>query len=377
MATTTQTTQLPPKMRAVQIVEFNKPHEIRDIPTPRPEDLTPHDLLLKIAVPGLCHSDLEYMKGFFPIKLPVTGSHEGTGTVVAKGSGVKNFEIGDRVLAGMTFGRCGECDVCKGPENYQHYCPNRETMMSVERNGAFQEYLVVDGREAARLPDKMSFATAAPLACAGATSWRAVLQCHLQPGEWIGIVGSGGGLGHLASLSAIQMAKKAKGLKVVAVDARDQGLALSRESGADVVLDARKGTAALIEEVKKATGGGGVHAAITVSDHPTAAETACAITRHHGRMIQVAVVEKVSIPLMELLFKDIRVSGSFMASQGELDEMLHAVVEHDIKVENNIFKGLNDVPKAVEMLRNGEYRGKACFIVDEQAVGLVPGNGYV
>ncbi|TKA82648.1 hypothetical protein B0A55_00746 [Friedmanniomyces simplex] len=375
MATSTETPpSLPPTMRAVQIIAFNHPHEIRSIPTPQPRDLQPHDLLLRIAVPGLCHSDLEYLAGTFPIRLPVTASHEGTGTVLATGTAITHFRPGDRVLAGMTFNRCGECEVCRGPENYRHYCPRRGSMMSVERDGAFQEFLVVDGREATRLPARMSFATAAPLACAGATSWRAVLQCGLRPGEWIGIVGSGGGLGHLA----IQMAQKAKGLKVVGIDARPEGLALSRESGADLVLDARIGTAALIEEVRKATGGaGGVHASITVSDHPTAAETACAITRNHGRMIQVAVVEMVSIPLTELIFKDLRVSGSFMASQGEIEEMLHAVVEHDIRVENNIFHGLEEVPKAVEMLKKGEYRGKACFVVDENAIGVVPGNGYV
>lgn len=76
--------------------------------------------------------------------------------------------------------------------------------MSVGRNGAFQEYLVVDGREAARLPDAISFATAAPLACAGATSWRAIKQCHLEPGQWIGIVGSGGGLGECCEMILVQ-----------------------------------------------------------------------------------------------------------------------------------------------------------------------------
>ena len=66
-------------------------------------------------------------------------------------------------------------------------------MMSVGgRNGAFQEYLVVDAREATKIPDAMSFATAAPLACAGMTSWRAINQAHLKPGQWLGIVGSGG-----------------------------------------------------------------------------------------------------------------------------------------------------------------------------------------
>lgn len=158
--------------------------------------------------------------------------------------------------------------------------------MSVHRNGAFQEYLVVDGREAAKIPDAMSFATAAPLACAGMTSWRGVKQCHLKPGEWIGIVGSGGGLGHLA----IQMAQKAFGLKVVGVDARDEGLALTKEAGADLVLDAREGKEKMVERVKGSTDGKGVHAALNVSDARSAAPTAAAITRNHGTVVQVALV---------------------------------------------------------------------------------------
>lgn len=59
-----------------------------------------------------------------------------------------------------------------------------------------------------------------------------------------------------------------------------------------------------------------------------------------------------------------------MASQGELEEMLAAVEKHDIKVENNVFEGLDEVPRAVEMLKKGQYRGKACFVVDQSAVGV-------
>ncbi len=158
------------------------------------------------------------------------------------------------------------------------------------RNGAFQEYLVVDGREATKIPDTMSFATAAPLACAGMTSWRAVKQARLEKGEWLGIIGSGGGLGHLA----IQFAKKAFGLKVVGVDARDSGLELSRESGADLVVDARKGKDAMVEEVMKATGTG-VGSVLELSGHPSAAETGAAITRNHGRFVQVAIVSSASL----------------------------------------------------------------------------------
>ena len=296
MATQTKTQTVPKEMHACQIIEFNKPHQIRSIPTPSTEDLKPNDILLKVAVSALCHSDLEYLKGVFPIKLPVTASHEGTGTVVGIGSNVSRFNVGDRVLAGQTFGRCGDCEICMGPENYRHYCEGREPMMSVEgRNGAFQEYLIVDSREATRIPDQMSFATAAPLACAGMTSWRALNQTHLKPGEWLGIIGSGGGLGHLA----IQFAKKVKGLKVVGVDARDEGLALTREAGADLVIDARKGKEAAAEEVVKATGKG-VHAIIELSGHPTAGPMGIALLKNHGRFVQVAIVSDHPSPTLAL-----------------------------------------------------------------------------
>ena len=87
--------------------------------------------------------------------------------------------------------------------------------------------------------------------------------------------------------------------------------------------------------------------------------------------------ERVSLPVLEFLFRDIRVSGSFMASQRETEDMLNAFVEHDIHLENNVFNGLNEVPRAVDMLQNVQYRGKAVFKIDKDAEGLEPGKGRV
>jgi alcohol dehydrogenase, propanol-preferring len=101
-------------------------------------------------------------------------------------------------------------------------------------------------------------------------------------------VGSGGGLGHVG----IQFAK-AVGLKVIGIDARDEGLELSKEVGADVVIDARKGKDKVVEEVKKLTGGEGVDATVNVSDAKSAAALACAITKMHAKMIQVAQVRRL------------------------------------------------------------------------------------
>ena len=294
LASLTRPPQLPRTMRACQIVQYNASHEIRVIPTPTPSTLGRHELLIKVAAASLCHSDLEYVSGHLDCTLPVTASHEGTGTVVALGNGVDRFHVGDRVMAGQTFGRCGECAICKGPESYRHYCPHRETMMSVQRNGAFQEYLVIDSREASRIPDAMAFETAAPLACAGITVWRGILQGKLNPGQWLGIVGSGGGLGHLG----VQLAK-ARGLRVVGVDARDESIALSREAGADIVLDARMGKEEVARQAREGTKGRGVDATLNLSNAKTAAATACAITRNHGTMVQIALVSRPYIPIFK------------------------------------------------------------------------------
>ncbi|TKA76742.1 hypothetical protein B0A49_02712 [Cryomyces minteri] len=120
------------------------------------------------------------------------------------------------------------------------------------------------------------------------------------------------------------------------VDARDDGLPLSRGLGADVVLDAWKGKDYVVQEARKAKGGRGVDAWVNVSDAKLAAATACAITRILGTVVQVALLTEVSIPSSKYVFRDFRVKGSFTCSQKEAEEMLDVVFKHDIKVELNM-----------------------------------------
>lgn len=265
--------------------QFNKPYTIHNVPTPK--DLGPYDLLVKVAVASLCHTDGMVSAGVFGTKLPCTASHEGAGTVASVGSSVQGFSLGDRIMCGIFRNMCGVCSDCQGPENYSQYCPNNEGGIGVHIDGAFADYVIVDSRMACKLPDKVSFTTAAPLACAGCTIFRGVLQANLVQGsgEWLAIVGSGGGLGHLG----IQFAK-ALGLNVIGIDARDEGLELSKATGADIVIDARIGNEKVVEQVKKVTGGNGADATVNVSDAKSAAATACAVTKMHGLMVQIAQV---------------------------------------------------------------------------------------
>ncbi|KAH6643462.1 chaperonin 10-like protein [Truncatella angustata] len=237
--------------------------------------------------------------GKFGTKLPVTGSHEGSGIVTSVGSDVPNFNLGDRVMCGLPLHPCGACHDCLGSEEgRRQYCAKVEGHVGVHMNVCFAEYVKVDSRSTTPLPDQVSFLSAA-LACAGRTVWRSVLQAELKPGQWLAIVGSGRGLGHLG----IQFAKKATDLEVIAIDARDEGLDYSKENGADVVMDARKGKANAVAEVQHVTGGDGVDATVVLSDAGDSAAVGCAVTRMHSTLVQVAQPDEVKIRSSSVIFE--------------------------------------------------------------------------
>ncbi|KAG4430335.1 hypothetical protein IFR05_014188 [Cadophora sp. M221] len=257
--------QIPDKMLAAHVVEFKKPYKIHEVLTPG-KDLNEYGMLVKIAVASLCHTDGVASEGIMGTKLPCVASHEGAGTVVKVGTAIKEFKVGDR------------------------YCANVGGYLGVTIDGSFAEYEVVDGKECCMLPDNLSFQSAALLACAGITVWGGLVRADLKSGESVALVGGGGGLGHLG----VQFAK-ALGLKVIAIDARNEGLSFANECGADFVIDARRGKEKIVEEVKKATDGKLADATLNVSDHESAAATSAAVTKMHGVLVLVAQPTNVSV----------------------------------------------------------------------------------
>ncbi|KAK8074434.1 chaperonin 10-like protein [Apiospora hydei] len=339
---------VPDQMQAVQVIKHHEPYELRTVPVPSSaeDDLGPNDLLVKVAAASYCHTDGMVAAGVFGDKLPVTASHEGSGTVVRAGS-ASGLEVGDLVMCGLPFHPCGECGDCRGCQAQQEqYCPRVQGHVGVHMDGCFAEYVRVDARFTTKLPRGVSLLSAAPLACAGRTVWRAVRQTELQKGQWVAIVGSGGGLGHLG----IQFAKKALGLRVLGIDARDEALELSRGFGAEAVLDARRDKEEVVAEAQKATGGHGADATIVLSDAPGAVALGCAVTRMHGTVVQVAQPDEVSVPFQELVFRDIRLQGSLLCSPAESRAMLKAVAEHGVEVRTNVFRGLESIEELMEMI---------------------------
>ena len=123
-----------------------------------------------------------------------------------------------------------------------------------------------------------------------------------------------------------------------------------------------------MKEVQALTEGLGVEAAINTSERETAAPLSCAITRIHGRIVQVAQPDMVCVPFPELIFRDIRIVGTMISGQEQAQDMLNLVAENKIQVETNVFHGLKEVPRMVDLSHSGKMKGKAICVVDEKAI---------
>ncbi|KAF2475334.1 GroES-like protein [Lindgomyces ingoldianus] len=253
-------TNLPKAMRGQFLEAFKKPYALRSVPLPKPS--APHDVLIKVDAASYCHTDFVLAEGQmpgFPKSFPLVGCHEFAGTVVSHfespSSNATAFKVGEKVgVPGRAFGACGTCFECQGSRDpvsqdekgYSVYCAHAENN-GLSRDGGFAEYAVVDARQLALIPASMTPVETAPLMCAGITIFAALKRCQLSPGERVGIMGCGGGLGHLGLQYAVKM-----GLRVIGVDAADGplNLAVGLNTGAQIV-DARKQKA---EEIVKQVG---------------------------------------------------------------------------------------------------------------------------
>lgn len=155
---------------------------------------------------------------------------------------------------------------------------------------------------------------------------------------------------------------------MVAVDAREEGLELSRQSGAQIVLDARKGSEALEAAITEEIGDDKIKATIVLSDHETACDTACVMTRPHGTVVQVAQPPRVSFDFRAIIFKDLRFIGSLVSDQGGLRDLIDFVLKHKVHVKTNVYEGLETVNAVADVAHSGKVSGKLVVTLDHDAV---------
>jgi propanol-preferring alcohol dehydrogenase len=271
--------------------------------------------------------------------LPFIPGHEGIGRVSAVGAGVTLVKEGDRVGVPWLHSACGHCEYCLTA--WETIC-RAETFTGYNTNGAFAEYLLADPNYVAHIPGGLSSTEAAPIICAGITSYKGIKQTEAKPGEWLAVSGIGG-LGHLA----IQYAKH-MGLKVCAVDIDDGKLALAKRLGADVTVNARSGDPAAA--VKKATDGGAHGVLITAPSLP-AFKQGVGMTRKHGICVLVGIPPgDFPVPLFDVVADCISIRGSFVGNREDLAEALSFAAEGKVKadIELQPLSAINDVFKRLE-----------------------------
>lgn len=300
-------------MRAAVVTDFRAPLTIEDRDTPEPG---PGQILVRIEASGLCHTDIHAAHGDWPVKPspPFVPGHEGVGVVAALGAGVSGRAVGDRVAIPWLGYACGRCRYCIG--GWETLCESqRNSGYSVD--GAFAEYAVAEADYAVPVPDGVSSFEAAPLTCAGVTTYKAIKVAGVAPAETVAVFGIGG-LGHLA----LQYARIAGGF-VVGVDITEPKLELATELGADHVVNAAETDP--VEAVQKL---GGADVAVALATSPRVFEQAFASLRRGGRLVCVALPADgtMSIPIFDTVLKGITVVGSIVGTRNDLAEVfrLHA-----------------------------------------------------
>ena len=216
-------------------------------------------------------------------------------------------------------------------------------------NGSFAEYAIGSAAYLGRLPSNPDFVRLAPILCAGVTTYKGIKETEAKPGEWIAISGIGG-LGHVA----VQYAK-AMGLHVVALDVAEEKLALARNLGADLALDARAPDAA--KQIMKATGGG-AHGVLVTAVSPPAFSQALKLVRRRGTISLVGLPPgDFPMPIFEVVLKRITLRGSIVGTRKDLAEAIDFAAEG--KVRAHVHEAtLGDINRVFEDMHAGKIDGR-------------------
>jgi len=331
-------------MKAAIVHTFGGPLAIEDVPKPTPQ---PGQILVKIEACGVCHTDLHAIDGDWPVKPkpPFVPGHEGVGFVAAAGRDVKHVKEGDRVGVPWLHTACGHCPHCLG--GWETLCEEQlNTGYSV--NGAFAEYALADPNYVGHLPAHIPFVDISPILCAGVTVYKGLKVTEAKPGEWVAIFGIGG-LGHLA----VQYAR-AMGLHVAAVDIDDAKLALAKQLGAALTVNAGSADAGAF--IQKQIGG--AHGVLVTAVSPKAFEQAFSLVRRGGTMALVGLPPgSFPLPIFDMVLSGITVRGSIVGTRLDLQEALafaaDGAVKSTITTERN--ETVNDV---LARMRQGRIEGR-------------------
>ncbi|MFI2609251.1 alcohol dehydrogenase AdhP [Kitasatospora sp. NPDC018619] len=334
-------------MKAAVVHDFTEPLVIEDRPVPEP---AAQQVRVRIEASGLCHTDIHAAHGDWPVKPspPFVPGHEGVGVVEAVGGQVRHVRVGERVAIPWLADACGRCDQCV--TGWETLCLQQHNS-GYSVDGAYAEYALAHGDYVVPVPDGVDPLDAAPLSCAGVTTYKALKVSDAGPGTRV-LVSGIGGLGHLA----LQYAR-IFGAETIAVDVTDDKLALARELGADHVLDAR--TQDVAAEVQAL---GGAHASIALAVSNASFQAAYGALRRGGTLVLVALPAggKLELPVFETVLNGTKVIGSIVGTREDLAEVfrLHALGRTRVIRET---RRLEDVNACFDEVLGGKVSARLVF----------------
>ena len=335
-------------MKAAVVTTFHAPLEIQDLPVPEPG---PGEVLVRIEFSGLCGTDIHAARGDWPVQptLPFIPGHEGIGHVEKLGVGVTDRAVGDRVAIAWLGSACGACRYC---------LDGRETLCEKQQNsgysvnGTLADYALVPSAFATLVPEGVSSRDAAPLTCAGVTTFKAVKVAGVTPGESVAIFGIGG-LGHLA----LQYARIAGGF-VTCVDIEDSKLDLATELGADYVINALT-----TDPVAAIQARGGVDVAIALASSAASFDQAFRSLRRGGRLVCVAMPADngvLTLPIFDAVIGGKSVIGSIVGTRNDLADVfaLHAAGRTKVVIED---RRLEEINESIDDVSSGAVAARVVF----------------
>ena len=307
-----------PTHKAVHVESAGASLILTDVDTASP----PRDhVRIAVKACGVCGTDHAIINGAFPgMSWPVTPGHEAAGTVAELGDGVEGFEVGERVAVGWFGGNCNRCVPCRKGKFMQ--CV-RSQVPSLAYPGGYAESITVPATALARIPDGLSFAEAAPMGCAGVTTFNGLRQTKAVAGDLVVVLGIGG-LGHLG----VQFAR-AMGFETVAIARGAAKAEDARELGAHHYIDS---TAEDVAGTLQALGGASVVLA-TAANSAAMAQTLGGLGPQGELVIVGVTAEPLPISPIDLIAPGLTVSGHPSGTARDVEETMHFAVLTGVRAQ--------------------------------------------
>ncbi len=336
-------------MRAIEVQQQGGPLVLVERPIPEPG---PHEVRIKVHACGVCHSDSITVGGYMPgITWPRIPGHEVVGVVDALGADVAGWEIGTRVGVGWHSGHCGYCGQCRHGNAFA--CETIHDVTGVYRDGGYAEYMLAHASALARIPADLDSVEAAPLLCAGITTFNAIRNSGASAGDLVAVHGIGG-LGHLA----VQFAAKL-GYRTVAIARGADKAAFAEELGAHAYIDSTA-----TDPADALRGMGGAKAIIaTVTDAAAMASTIGGLGPN-GTLMVIGAAGNLAVDSMHLLMNRAAVKGWYSGTSIDSEDTLNFSAIEGVASMNEIYP-LAEAQTAYDRMMSGKARFRVVLRVAE------------